>query len=49
MNSVAAVIVAMAWAQWARLIGRYFHDWKESANHQTDEEYNVSCEASVLG
>ncbi|KAM7457451.1 hypothetical protein BLSTO_01787 [Blastocystis sp. subtype 1] len=32
MNSVAAVIVAMA----------YFHDWKESGNHQTDEEYNVS-------
>lgn len=44
MNSVAAVIVAMAWAKRQHLMDRYFHDWKESTNHQTDDEYNVSCE-----
>ena len=49
MNSVAAVIVALAWAERGRMTSRYFHDWKESGNHQTDEEYNVSCEGPIRG
>lgn len=46
MNSVAAVIVVMAYALSFGVNHSFFHDWQKSANHLSDEEYNTDCSAA---